>query len=310
MYEGILPLWKEKGMTSHDCVFRLRKILRMKRIGHTGTLDPDVEGVLPICLGRATKAAEYVTDAGKTYEAVVKVGRATETEDASGETVESDLSDKQIPAGRVREVLSSLTGDIVQVPHMYSAVKVNGRKLYEYARQGIEVERPSRTVKIHSLELLSKETSFEGGEPEFAIRVECGKGTYIRTLAVRIGEELGYPAHMASLVRTTSGSFTAGDCLTLGDVERMHGAGRLGETVLPLERALEGFPFIEMDGSLAARVMNGQVLPAHSLLDGNERIVFAAGGKAVAVYRKHPEKTGLMKPEKMFGVPEAKEDHQ
>lgn len=303
MYEGILPLWKEKGMTSHDCVFRLRKILRMKRIGHTGTLDPDVEGVLPICLGRATKTAEYVTDAGKTYEAVVRLGRATETEDASGETVEEDLSDKRIPADEVRRVLASLTGNIVQTPPMYSAVKVNGRKLYEYARKGIEVERPSRTVTIRRMELLSGPEFFEGAEPGFPIRVECGKGTYIRTLAVRIGSELGYPAHMESLVRTASGSFTAKDCLTLGEVAERQEAGTLTDAILPLERALAGFPFVDADPGLLRQVLNGQVLDAHPLLEENARIVFTAGGRAVAVYRLHPEKPAKMKPEKMFGPP-------
>ncbi|MET3575301.1 tRNA pseudouridine(55) synthase TruB [Bhargavaea ullalensis] len=310
MHEGILPLWKEKGMTSHDCVFKLRKILRMKRIGHTGTLDPDVEGVLPICLGKATKAAEYITDAGKTYEAVISIGRATETEDAGGATVDSDLSEKQIPADRVREVLESLTGEIVQTPPMYSAVKVNGRRLYEYARKGIEVERPSRTVVIHRMELLSGEPVFAGEEPQFKIRVECGKGTYIRTLAVRIGEELGYPAHMASLVRTASGLFSSGDCLTLQEVESLREAGRLDEAIFPVERALDGFPAEELDDDLFARVLNGQVLPAHGQLEENERMVFTKQGRAVAVYRRHPEKPGLMKPEKMFGSPEEKEENQ
>lgn len=305
MLEGILPLWKEKGMTSHDCVFRLRKILGMKRIGHTGTLDPDVEGVLPICLGRATKAAEYVTDMGKTYEAVVSIGRSTETEDASGATVEQDLTVKRFTDTEIREVLRSLTGEITQIPPMYSAVKVNGKRLYEYARQGQPVERPSRKVLIREIELLSPGQHFEGNEVEFRIRVDCGKGTYIRTLAVQIGDKLGYPAHMASLVRTASGPFKAEDCLTLSDVEHQRDQGNVEGAVLPVERALSEFPPVHA-GDLLPKILNGQVLPAHPLLAEHPRIVFYEGNRAVAVYRRHPEKNGLMKPEKMFGMAEDK----
>ena len=305
MLEGILPLWKEKGMTSYDCVFRLRKILGMKRIGHTGTLDPDVEGVLPICLGRATKAAEYVTDMGKTYEAVVSIGRSTETEDASGATVEQDLTVKRFTDTEIREVLRSLTGEITQIPPMYSAVKVNGKRLYEYARQGQPVERPSRKVLIREIELLSPGQHFEGNEVEFRIRVDCGKGTYIRTLAVQIGDKLGYPAHMASLVRTASGPFKAEDCLTLSDVEHQRDQGNVEGAVLPVERALSEFPPVHA-GDLLPKILNGQVLPAHPLLAEHPRIVFYEGNRAVAVYRRHPEKNGLMKPEKMFGMAEDK----
>lgn len=306
MFEGILPLWKEKGMTSHDCVFRLRKILRMKRIGHTGTLDPDVEGVLPICLGRATKAAEYITDMGKTYEAVISIGRSTETEDASGATVEQDLAQKCFSDTEIRDVLQSLTGEITQIPPMYSAVKVNGKRLYEYARQGQTVERPARKVMIKEIELLSAGKLFEGTEVEFQIRIDCGKGTYIRTLAVQIGEKLGYPAHMASLVRTASGPFTAGDCLTLAEVELQRERGNLEAALLPVEQALSEFPAVHADDMLLPKILNGQVLPEHTLLAEHMRIVFYSGGRAVAVYRRHPEKNGLMKPEKMFGMAEDK----
>ncbi|KZE38150.1 tRNA pseudouridine synthase B [Bhargavaea cecembensis] len=306
MLEGILPLWKEKGMTSHDCVFRLRKILGMKRIGHTGTLDPDVEGVLPICLGRATKAAEYITDMGKTYEAVVSIGRSTETEDASGATVEQDLAQKCFSDTEIRDVLQSLTGEITQVPPMYSAVKVNGKRLYEYARQGQSVERPFRKVMIREIELLSSGKLFEGTEVDFRIRVDCGKGTYIRTLAVQIGEKLGFPAHMASLVRTASGPFTAKDCLTLAEVEQQRERGILEASLLPVERALSEFPCVNADEAHLQKILNGQVLPAHPLLAEHQRIVFMDSIRAVAVYRRHPEKTGLMKPEKMFGMVEDK----
>lgn len=297
---GILPLWKEKGMTSHDCVFKLRKILGTKKVGHTGTLDPSVEGVLPICIGQATKVAEYITDSGKEYIAVVTIGTATETEDADGAVIASDLTLKHITRTEIETALAKLKGEIVQIPPMYSAVKVNGRKLYEYARKGIEVERPERIVLIHEIELLDPVQWYEGETISFRIRVACGKGTYIRTLAVQIGELLGYPAHMAALVRTSSGTYVQNDCRTLDEVRTLQDAGRITTLLRPLEDALTDFATVEVSEELLEKVVNGQVLPEHPLLESEEAIVFMNEGKAIAVYRKHPTKLGLMKPEKMF----------
>ncbi|MBE1553418.1 tRNA pseudouridine(55) synthase TruB [Sporosarcina limicola] len=298
--DGILPLWKEKGMTSHDCVFKLRKILGTKKVGHTGTLDPNVEGVLPICIGQATKVAEYVTDSGKEYVAVVSIGKATETEDADGEIIASDLSPKRVTRSEIEQVLTQLTGEITQIPPMYSAVKVNGRKLYEYARKGIKVERPERKVYIREIELLDSVDMYEGDEITFRIRISCGKGTYIRTLAVQIGELLGYPAHMAALVRTASGSYEKKDCRTLDEVRKLREDGEIDTILRPLEDALTNFAATEIGDDLYEKVQNGQVLPEHQLLQNGNLLVFTRDGKAIAVYRKHPEKSGLMKPEKMF----------
>jgi len=297
---GILPLWKERGMTSHDCVFKLRKILKTKKVGHTGTLDPAVEGVLPICIGQATRIAEYLTDAGKTYEAVVSIGRATTTEDAEGEVVEENLTHKSISRMQLLEALTQLTGVIEQTPPMYSAVKVNGKRLYEYARKGEVVERPTRKVTIYSLELLDEAEQFEGDEVTFKIRIACSKGTYIRTLAVQIGEKLGYPAHMASLVRTASGTFTKKECVTLQQVEEIMNEGKINEVILPVEYALTNYPFIEIEEYNKKQILNGQVLPIHALLKENDKIVYSNQGKAYAVYIPHPTKEGYMKPEKMF----------
>lgn len=298
--DGILPLWKERGLTSHDCVFKLRKILKMKKIGHTGTLDPEVEGVLPICIGQATRIAEYLTDAGKTYEATVSIGKSTTTEDAEGETIEKDISIKKISREEILQVLSQLTGEIEQIPPMYSAVKVRGKKLYEYARQGIEVERPSRKVTIYQLELLDTDELFEGQEISFNIRIQCSKGTYIRTLAVQIGELLGYPSHMSKLVRTESGNFTKENCVKINDVERAVAEGTVEQIILPIEIALSSYPFIEIDETNEKQIFNGQVLELHPLLMDNEKIVFSRNGKAIAIYKQHPTKYGLMKPDKMF----------
>lgn len=300
MHNGILPLWKEKGMTSHDCVFKLRKILKMKRIGHTGTLDPSVEGVLPICLGESTKVAEYLTNAGKIYEAEVTIGAATTTEDADGEIVESDDSVKHFSRQDVLEALTSLTGLINQNPPMYSAVKVNGKKLYEYARAGISVDRPTRQVEIYELALLSDEMEFSGQQVKFRIRVSCSKGTYIRTLAVQIGEKLGYPAHMSTLVRTQSGTFTAENCLTLSQVQELTDLDSLTDKIYALDYALQDMPKFEVPESFDKAITNGQVLDQIDALNAHDRVVFTREGQAVAVYIKHPNKEGKMKPEKMF----------
>ncbi|WP_342534089.1 tRNA pseudouridine(55) synthase TruB [Lysinibacillus sp. FSL K6-0057] len=297
---GILPLWKERGMTSHDCVFKLRKILRTKKVGHTGTLDPGVEGVLPICIGQATRIAEYLTDAGKTYEAIISIGRTTTTEDAEGETVEENLTIKKFSREQLLEVLASLTGVIEQTPPMFSAVKVNGKRLYEYARKGESVERPTRQVTIYDLELLDELAQYEGQEITFPVRIACSKGTYIRTLAVQIGEALGYPAHMKELVRTASGTFTQDNCFTLAQVAELMGAEQVATCILPVEYALADYPYIEITNANEKEIFNGQVLPADALLNSHDKIVYGINGKAVAVYQAHPTKDGLMKPHKMF----------
>lgn len=300
---GILPLWKERGMTSHDCVFKLRKILKTKKVGHTGTLDPEVDGVLPICIGNTTKVAEYITDQGKAYEAEVTIGYSTETEDATGETVTVDGSEKRITKEQVLNALETLTGNITQIPPMYSAVKVNGKKLYEYARQGIAVERPSRIVRIDEIELLDNEQEWTGQEIKFNIRIRCGKGTYIRTLAVQIGEALGYPAHMSKLTRIQSGKFSKEDCVTLAEVAELAQNERVDLILKPLSYALSAFPFFEIEEKGIFAVQNGQVLPRHPILQDEEFVVFTVKGQPLALYKRHPEKADKMKPEKMFSIP-------
>lgn len=300
--EGILPLFKPKGMTSHDCVFKLRKILRMKKIGHTGTLDPDVTGVLPICLGRATKVAEYITDAGKSYEGEVTIGFSTTTEDASGEVVERKDVTAPIARNQIMDALQSLTGEITQTPPMFSAVKVNGKRLYEYARQGIEVERPSRKVTIYSIELLDDRKMFEGENITFRFRVACSKGTYIRTLAVMIGSELGYPAHMSELVRTQSASLTLDDCLTFEEIEERVEKGTMAEVLRPMEAALSHLPKFQISDKVAEKVKNGAVLtiPDHLHNTKGPIAVETEAGLVLAIYEHHPRKPGMMKPVKVL----------
>ena len=212
MQSGIINIYKEKGFTSHDVVAKVRGILRERKIGHTGTLDPDAEGVLPICIGKATKVVPYLTDADKCYEAVVRLGAYTTTEDASGEIIES--FQVNVTKEQALEVIKSFEGTYTQTPPMYSAIKVNGVRLYELARKGIVIERPSREVNIMRCELIEwiDETSFK-------IVVDCSKGTYIRTLCTDIGRKLGCGAYMESLLRTRVGSFYLNESITLSTLE-------------------------------------------------------------------------------------------
>lgn len=297
--EGILPLWKPKGLTSHDCVYKIRKLLGMKKVGHTGTLDPDVTGVLPICLGRATKIAEYITDGGKEYEGEITIGFSTTTEDAAGEIVEKKPVQEEITIEAIKEVLNSLTGEIQQIPPMFSAVKVNGKRLYEYARAGITVERPVRKVKIYHLKLLENTVSFRDGLLSFRFSVHCSKGTYIRTLAVMIGEQLGYPAHMSDLIRTASASFKQEHCVTFDELHSLIDLGKVEEVIFPLERGLLHLPSMEISDKLAVKVRNGAVLDMPDKWTDEETVLLYEG-KALAIYQSHVQKPGLIKPVKVL----------
>ncbi|HLO12368.1 MAG TPA: tRNA pseudouridine(55) synthase TruB [Pseudoneobacillus sp.] len=300
--EGILPLFKPAGLTSHDCVFKIRKILKTKKVGHTGTLDPDVTGVLPICVGRATKIAEYITDAGKAYEGEVTLGYSTTTEDASGEIVESKKIDSILSREVIEKVLASFLGEIQQTPPMYSAVKVNGKRLYEYARKGIEVERPTRTVTIYSIELLDERDEFFGETISFRFRVTCSKGTYIRTLAVMIGEKLGIPAHMSKLSRTQSSSFKIEDCFTIEEVEQLMTSGEIGKALFPLEVGISHLPKLKISDKVAEKVKNGALLPIPNQFTelNGPIIVETENGQALAIYMKHPSKPSFLKPSKVL----------
>ncbi|HET7616137.1 MAG TPA: tRNA pseudouridine(55) synthase TruB, partial [Bacillales bacterium] len=258
---GILPLYKPVGLTSHDCVYYMRKWTGQRKIGHTGTLDPGAEGVLPLCFGTATKAVPYLTEDDKEYEAEVTLGTATITEDAEGEIVSEKKIDTPPDVKQLKEALLELTGTIQQVPPMYSAVKVNGRKLYEYAREGKEVERPKRTVTVYELELLDEAISFIDNRISFWIRVRCSKGTYIRTLAVDVGKSLGFPAHMSSLVRTRSGIFSSMDCIPFRDAEQRARDGDLEKFLFSMDQALASFPQLIVDEDTESKVAHGAVLP-------------------------------------------------
>jgi len=234
MQDFIININKPAGWTSFDVVAKLRGVLKIRKLGHTGTLDPDATGVLPVCAGKATKLVDYLTDGTKEYVAVMKLGVTTDTQDGSGKVIEVCAADG-VTEEDVRRAALGFVGEIEQIPPMYSAVKVNGKKLYELARKGVEVERKPRRVTIHSI-------AVEGfGGDEVTMRIECSKGTYIRTLCADMGEVLGCGAHMKSLVRTRSGAFKIEDAVTINEVETRCKEDELYTIATPIETMLEGF---------------------------------------------------------------------
>lgn len=302
MYHGLLPIWKEKGLTSHDVVFKLRKILRMKRIGHTGTLDPDVEGVLVVCLGKGTKLVETLMDSDKVYRGEVTLGFATDTEDASGQITERSRVTESPSIEAIDHAMASMVGEIEQVPPMYSAVKVNGMKLYEYARQNIPVERPVRQVTIHSFQRLSQPLwNQTEGTCQFEFEVRCSKGTYVRTLAVDLAKKLGYPGHMSQLVRLETSGCQAEQALTLEEVEQLQAADTLAAKIISLEHAVQRFPQRTLNEAAAVKIQHGQVLPLDYFgTPLSEPTALLYQDKVLAIYQPHPEKSDWIKPMIMF----------
>lgn len=251
MTDGILCINKEEGFTSFDVVAKLRGILKTKKIGHAGTLDPMATGVLPVFLGRATKACDCLADHDKTYRASFQLGITTDTLDRTGKV----LSTGEVRADErdLLALLPSLTGEILQIPPMYSAVKVGGRKLYQLAREGREIEREPRPVTIYRLELLGAGTL----KDEYCIEVSCSKGTYIRSLCEEIGSRLGCGAVLTGLTRTRACGFSLEECMTLSEVEQAVREGSVGRHVLPVERAFERYPKVELDERTAKLFFHG-----------------------------------------------------
>lgn len=253
--EGILPVWKPEGFTSHDVVAKVRGILGIKRIGHTGTLDPAVTGVLPLCIGRATRMVEYIQELPKEYEAVLRIGISTDTEDMTGKVLE-EVPHVQLNEKKILEVLHAFIGEIEQIPPMFSAVKIDGKRLYELAREGKEVERKSRKVTIHQLDILHMD--LEQKHPEIKFRALCSKGTYIRTLCVDIGKALGYPAVMKSLIRTSTGSIRREQCLTFEQIEQMKAQDLLQAHMIPMDQAITHIPSVELTDQEAIHALQGK----------------------------------------------------
>ena len=296
---GILPVFKPKNYTSHDIVAIVRRLTKQKKAGHTGTLDPEVEGVLPVCLGQATRLVEYLQDRPKRYQGTLKLGIATETEDQTGAVIAEAERVEPVEPAQVEEVFSRFVGEITQVPPMYSAVKVNGRRLYEWAREGKEIDRPKRKVHIYEL----KWTGMTPGEyPEIHFEVLCSKGTYIRSLCVDIGKALGYPAHMASLVRVQSGPFYLEDCYTLDELKQIGEQDAWENHVTRLDEGISFMPGMMVNHEDLQKVYDGwkiEIPVDDQLFNENQLVrVYTDAGVFCAVYRVIEK--GLAKPEKVF----------
>ncbi|HFI0113774.1 TPA: tRNA pseudouridine(55) synthase TruB [Streptococcus suis] len=288
---GIINVKKEAGMTSHDVVFKLRKILQEKKIGHGGTLDPDVTGVLPIAVGKATRMIEYMQEEGKIYEGEITLGYSTTTEDSSGDIIERtpvlDIAEQAVD-----EAMTSFVGTITQIPPMYSAVKVNGRKLYEYARAGEEVERPQRQIDIYSFERTSP-IELADNCARFTFRVRCGKGTYVRTLSVDLGAKLGYASHMSKLERTGSAGMSLTDALTIEEI-----ADKVAQEdysfLRPIEQGIGDLSVVELTADQVTEAQFGRFVA----LDSQANLLAGfSQGKLVAILEKRDQ---LYKPRKVF----------
>lgn len=297
MINGITVIYKEAGFTSHDVVAKMRGICGQKKIGHTGTLDPMATGVLPVCLGSATKLCDMLADRDKEYAAELLLGVETDTQDTTGQVLAEHPV--EVTEVQIRRAVASFVGDYDQIPPMYSALKVNGRKLYELARAGKEVERKARTVVIKELEIL------ECAIPVVRFRVVCSKGTYIRTLCADIGEKLGCGGTMQKLERTRVGGFCLESACTLSEMQRLKDENRLHEAVLPVDSVFTDCPVLHMRGDSCRLADNGNAFPA---VQTQEQEIYAPG-RWVRVYRPDESFVGIYaweqereryKPVKMF----------
>lgn len=289
MTAGIINVLKPPGMTSHDVVGYIRRVYGIKRVGHAGTLDPAAAGVLPVFLGTATRLIEYTTDTDKSYRVELTFGYSTDTGDDTGNVIEQ-LPDYIFPAPeRLQAVLACFSGTIEQVPPMYSAIKIGGKRLYELAREGVAVVREPRTVVISNIELINI------AAPTILFDVTCSKGTYIRSLCVDIGEKIGSPAVMSFLVRTRVGGFTLPDALTLEEI-----AADKEKAVLPLDYAISHLPQIILPDAHRNAFRNGQAIRYESQSTQSLFRVYDQQGELVGIGKKSPEAPHLS-PIKVLG---------
>ena len=298
MYNGIINVYKEKGYTSFDVVARMRGICGQKKIGHTGTLDPDAEGVLPVCLGKATKVCDMLTDSDKVYRAVMQLGIETDTQDLTG-TVLSACEVPVLTETEIRDVIRTFQGEIMQVPPMYSALKVNGKKLCDLARAGVTVERKARPVTIYEIRIERVEL------PEIELTVSCSKGTYIRTLCHDIGQKFGCGAAMKSLLRLQAAGFVLDEAHTLDEIKSYKAAGSLAEVITPVEQVFFVYPVLTAKPVFDVMLKNGNKMApeqfAEYIVPQNGMLVRVrmSDGRFAAVY-EYQETLGLYRPSKMF----------
>ena len=304
MYHGMINVYKEPGYTSHDVVARLRGILKQKKIGHTGTLDPAAQGVLPVCLGIGTRLCDLLTDRDKTYCAVLLLGQETDTQDITGKVLREEREKAMtLDEENIRRTVGGFIGDYNQIPPMYSALKVQGKKLYELARQGKTVEREARPVKIHEIEI--EEISL----PRIRLTVSCSKGTYIRTLCHDIGEALGCAGCMEQLTRTRAAGFRIEDSLKLDEIEALAGEGRIAERIVPVEAALSDYPALASRPEADGLVHNGNPCFARQLEGTDQQIKEPGDGQLFRMYDsqgllmglyEYEERRHFWKPKKML----------
>ena len=312
-YNGLINIYKEPGFTSNDVVAKLRGILKQKKIGHTGTLDPDAVGVLVVCLGTGTKLVEMLTDHDKEYIAVVKLGVTTDTQDMSGQVLET--SDVNVTREDIVEAARAFVGDYDQIPPMYSAIKQNGKKLYELAREGIEVERKPRKVHIDAITIL--DDSLLESEHIFTMEVKCSKGTYIRTLCHDMGLRLGCGAAMQHLTRTCVGAFHLEDAYTLSQVEEMRDNGTLMDVIKSPEFIFRDLDKLCVSDKARTLLENGNSFKLENVVNqdpegvndtqyakemfknGNSFRVYAEDGTFFGIY-SYNEKTRLFNVDKFF----------
>ncbi len=301
MYNGIMNVYKEAGYTSHDVVARLRGICKMKKIGHTGTLDPEAVGVLPVCLGSGTKLCDMLTDWDKEYVAVLYLGVVTDTQDMTGQVVKKCAPGltASLTEENVRTAIMEFLGEYDQIPPMYSALKVGGKKLYELARAGKEVERKPRRVQIKEIEIRKMEL------PKVTMRVVCSKGTYIRTLCHDIGERLGCGAAMESLVRSRVGIFGIEDALTLAQIERLRDQDKISDVIIKPDAVFEKEQAVIVSAYGRRLAENGNALRRECLLgqvcyaDKEKIRVYDEEGRFYGIYRYHKE-ADVIKPVRIF----------
>lgn len=303
--DGILPLYKDRGMTSNDAVMKCRGIFQTRKVGHSGTLDPNVDGVLPICIGKGTKTVNYLMQSGKKYRGEVMLGFATTTEDLDGEKVEETPLKQPFNDDQIQQMMDSMTGEIIQIPPMYSAVKVHGKRLYEYARAGEEVERPQRKATIKSFKLTApSEFDTATGLQKVKFEVECSKGTYVRTLAVDLGKKLGVAAVMSDLTRLQSGGFTLDQTISLAELQKLKDHGEnLQKVLFPVGYAFRKYPQAELTDFQWKIVKNGGFLQAKYMHTDVPLLVLNFRGKTRALYKYDAAKK-VYRPEQMIDLTE------
>jgi len=295
---GVINIYKERGFTSQDVVAKLRGIIKQKKIGHTGTLDPDAEGVLPVCVGNATKLFDILTDRSKEYETVLLLGKSTDTQDISGEIINESDSWEDLDDDHIREVIMSFLPGYDQIPPMYSALKVNGKKLYELAREGKEVERQPRRVDIDNIDIVDITL------PRITMRLSVSKGTYIRTICNDIGEKLGCFGCMESLLRTRAGSFSLDTAYKLCEVEKIRDENKLDDILVKVDDLFD-YEKIYMKPENDKAIQNGNVFFYRDLKETDKKpkagyyLVYSSENVFMGIY-EYIESERKYKPYKMF----------